>query len=150
VDIFETIYFAGLDASCELAERLGPYETYEGSPVSKGVLQHDMWGVSGSSRWDWKGLRERIAKFGVRNSLLLAPMPTASTAQILGNNECIEPYTSNMYVRRVRAGEFIVVNPHLLNDLVDRGLWTKEVLNHIIFVDINTCMYDTLFTYKSI
>lgn len=108
-DIFETIYHAALEASCELAEKFGTYETYEGSPVSKGILQHDMWGVQGSDRLDWSGLRAKIAKHGVRNSLLVAPMPTASTSQILGNNECFEPYTSNIYTRRVMSGEFQVV-----------------------------------------
>lgn len=114
-DIFETIYFAALEASCELAEKHGPYETYEGSPISQGILQHDMWKVEGSDRWDWDGLRAKIAKHGVRNSLLVAPMPTASTSQILGNNECFEPYTSNIYTRRVLSGEFqVVVSSHSL------------------------------------
>lgn len=131
-EIFETIYFAGLEASCELAERLGAYETYAGSPVSKGVLQHDMWNVTASDRWDWDTLRARIAQFGVRNSLLLAPMPTASTSQILGNNECFEPYTTNIYNRRVLAGEFQVVNPHLLKDLTELGLWNDAMKNRII------------------
>lgn len=108
-DIFETIYHAALEASCELAEKFGTYQTYEGSPISKGILQHDMWGVQGSDRLDWDGLRAKIAKHGVRNSLLVAPMPTASTSQILGNNECFEPYTSNIYTRRVMSGEFQVV-----------------------------------------
>lgn len=103
-DIFETIYFAALSCSCDLAREEGPYASYEGSPVSKGVLQFDMWGVTPSDRWDWASLRQRIAQYGVRNSLLVAPMPTASTAQILGNNECFEPYTSNLYSRRVLAG----------------------------------------------
>lgn len=106
--IFETIYHGALDASCELAAELGPYETYPGCPVSKGVLQYDMWGVTPTDLWDWSSLKERIAKHGVRNSLLLAPMPTASTAQILGNNESFEPYTSNIYTRRVLSGEFQV------------------------------------------
>uniref|UniRef100_A0A2C9JLE6 Ribonucleoside-diphosphate reductase n=1 Tax=Biomphalaria glabrata TaxID=6526 RepID=A0A2C9JLE6_BIOGL len=113
-EIFETIYFAALDASCELAEKYGPYETYPGSPVSKGILQHDMWNVKPSTKLDWDGLRKRIAQYGVRNSLLMAPMPTASTAQILGNNESIEAYTSNIYSRRVLSGEFQIVNHHLL------------------------------------
>lgn len=107
-DIFETIYFSALEASCDLAAVEGVYPTYEGSPVSKGVLQFDMWNVEPSSRWNWTELRERIKKYGVRNSLLVAPMPTASTSQILGNNECFEPYTSNIYVRRVLSGEFQV------------------------------------------
>ena len=132
-DIFETIYFGALEASCELAEREGPYETYEGSPVSKGILQHDMWGVTPSSGlWNWDELRTKIAKHGVRNSLLLAPMPTASTAQILGNNESIEAYTSNVYVRRVLSGEFQIINQHLLKDLTELGLWNDDVKNEII------------------
>ncbi|KAI8085024.1 ribonucleotide reductase [Halteromyces radiatus] len=131
-DIFETIYFAALEASCELAEKYGSYETYQGSPMSKGILQHDMWNVQGSDRWDWDGLRAKIAKHGVRNSLLVAPMPTASTSQILGNNECFEPYTSNIYTRRVLSGEFQVVNHHLLNDLIERGLWNEQTKNMII------------------
>uniref|UniRef100_A0A8C9FYH3 Ribonucleotide reductase large subunit domain-containing protein n=1 Tax=Pavo cristatus TaxID=9049 RepID=A0A8C9FYH3_PAVCR len=130
--IFETIYYGALEASCELAEQEGPYETYEGSPVSKGILQYDMWDVTPSDLWDWKALKEKIAKYGVRNSLLLSPMPTASTAQILGNNESIEPYTSNIYTRRVLSGEFQVVNPHLLKDLTERGLWNEEMKNQII------------------
>jgi ribonucleoside-diphosphate reductase subunit M1 len=109
-DIFETMYFASMEASCEVAEKDGPYSTYEGSPVSKGVFQFDMWGVTPSARWDWAGLKEKVKRFGVRNSLMLAPMPTASTAQILGNNESTEPFTSNMYNRRVLAGEFTVIN----------------------------------------
>ncbi|ORY93299.1 ribonucleotide reductase [Syncephalastrum racemosum] len=131
-DIFETIYHAALEASCELAEELGPYQTYEGSPVSQGILQHDMWGVQGSDNVDWAGLRAKIAKHGVRNSLLVAPMPTASTSQILGNNECFEPYTSNIYTRRVMSGEFQVVNHHLLKDLIERGLWNEQLKNMII------------------
>lgn len=132
-DIFETMYFASMEASCELAKRDGPYSTYAGSPVSKGILQPDMWGVPVTNdRWNWTKLREDIAQFGVRNSLLLAPMPTASTAQILGNNESTEPFTSNMYNRRVLAGEFTVVNKYLLKDLVDRGIWTPEIRNQII------------------
>ncbi|CAG0918059.1 unnamed protein product [Notodromas monacha] len=131
--IFETIYFAALEASCELAEKLGPYETYEGSPVSKGILQPDMWDVKTTNDlWNWGELRAKIAKHGVRNSLLLAPMPTASTAQILGNNESIEPYTSNIYARRVLSGEFQVVNPHLLQDLSDRNLWDDDMKNTIL------------------
>ena len=130
--IFETIYHAALTASCELARQLGPYQTYEGSPVSKGILQYDMWNVTPSELWDWASLKADIAKHGVRNSLLLAPMPTASTSQILGNNECFEPYTSNIYSRRVLAGEFQVVNPWLLKDLVDMGLWSDNMKNRII------------------
>ncbi|XP_062910860.1 ribonucleoside-diphosphate reductase large subunit isoform X1 [Mobula hypostoma] len=131
-EIFETIYYAALDASCELAKELGPYDSYEGCPVSKGILQYDMWNVTPTDRWDWKGLKERIAKYGVRNSLLIAPMPTASTAQILGNNESMEPYTSNIYTRRVLSGEFQIVNPHLLKDLTERGLWNEDMKNQII------------------
>lgn len=131
-DIFETIYFAAIDASCDLAAVHGPYKTYEGSPVSRGILQPDMWGVVPSDRWDWTSLRQRIAKHGVYNSLLVAPMPTASTSQILGNNECFEPYTSNIYTRRVLAGEFQIVNPHLLKDLTDLGLWNDSMKNRII------------------
>ncbi|GFN82091.1 ribonucleoside-diphosphate reductase [Plakobranchus ocellatus] len=131
-EIFETIYFAALDASCELAERDGPYETYKGSPVSKGILQHDMWNVKATTDLDWDALRKRIAKFGVRNSLLMAPMPTASTAQILGNNESIEAYTSNIYSRRVLSGEFQIVNQHLLKDLTELGLWNEDVKNEMI------------------
>lgn len=131
-DIFETIYFAALEASNELAADLGPYSTYEGSPMSKGIIQPDMWGVQCSDRWDWTGLRAKIAKSGVRNSLLVAPMPTASTSQILGNNECFEPYTSNIYTRRVLAGEFQVVNAHLMKDLTELGLWTDSIKNRII------------------
>jgi ribonucleoside-diphosphate reductase subunit M1 len=131
-DIFEAIYYGALKASCELARKYGPYETYAGSPVSKGILQHDMWNVKPSSRWNWTQLKEDISKWGVRNSLLLAPMPTASTAQILGNNESFEPYTSNLYTRRVLSGDFQVVNPHLLKDLTDLGLWSDELKNEII------------------
>ena len=132
-DIFETIYFGALEASCELAEKYGPYETYEGCPVSKGILQHDMWGVVPTSGlWNWDELRAKIAKYGVRNSLLLAPMPTASTAQILGNNESIEAYTSNVYVRRVLSGEFQIINQHLLKDLTEMGLWNDDLKNEII------------------
>jgi len=132
-DIFETLYFAACEASCELAESLGAYETYEGSPASKGKLQFDLWGVKPKSgRWDWAALKEKIAKHGLRNSLLIAPMPTASTAQILGNNESFEPYTQNLYVRRVLSGEFVQVNRHLLRDLISRGLWTDETRMQLI------------------
>jgi len=130
--IFETIYHAALTASCQLAQEEGPYSTYEGSPVSKGELQYDMWGVTPTELWDWESLKSEIAKHGVRNSLLVAPMPTASTSQILGNNECFEPYTSNIYSRRVLAGEFQVVNPWLLKDLVEMGLWSDNMKNRII------------------
>lgn len=132
IQIFETIYHAALTASCELAQEQGTYETYEGSPVSQGILQYDMWNVTPTDLWDWDALKADIAKHGVRNSLLVAPMPTASTSQILGNNECFEPYTSNIYSRRVLAGEFQVVNPWLLKDLVDLGLWSDNMKNRII------------------
>ncbi len=130
--IFETIYHAALTASCKLSEKLGPYSSYQGSPVSQGILQYDMWNVTPTELWDWAALKAEIAKHGVRNSLLVAPMPTASTSQILGNNECFEPYTSNIYSRRVLAGEFQVVNPWLLKDLVDMGLWSDNMKNRII------------------
>jgi ribonucleoside-diphosphate reductase alpha chain len=131
-EIFETIYFAALTASKDLAKVEGPYESYEGSPISKGIFQQDMWGVKPSSRWEWDILKEEILQYGVRNSLLLAPMPTASTSQILGNNECFEPYTSNIYTRRVLSGEFVVVNKHLLRDLVKLGIWNDSLKNKII------------------
>merc|ERR1712084_69536 len=132
-DIFETIYFAACEASCELAARDGPYDTFEGSPASKGQLQFDLWGKTPKSgRWDWTGLKDQIAKHGLRNSLLVAPMPTASTAQILGNNESFEPYTQNLYVRRVLSGEFVQVNRHLLHDLVKRKLWTEDLRMQLI------------------
>mmetsp|Transcript_64463 Transcript_64463/g.135259 ORF Transcript_64463/g.135259 Transcript_64463/m.135259 type:complete len:815 (+) Transcript_64463:71-2515(+) len=133
VDMFETIYFAACEASCELAERDGPYSTYEGSPASQGKLQFDMWNEQPKSgRWDWAGLKAKIAKHGLRNSLLMAPMPTASTAQILGNNESFEPYTQNLYVRRVLSGEFVQVNRFLLKDLIQRGLWTEDLRMQLI------------------
>ena len=132
-DIFETLYYASLEASCDLAARDGPYETYAGSPASEGKLQFDLWGVApAAGRWDWPALKARIAAHGLRNSLLVAPMPTASTAQILGNTECFEPITSNLYVRRVLAGEFAVVNKHLVRRLEDLGLWTEGVRQAII------------------
>jgi ribonucleoside-diphosphate reductase alpha subunit len=132
-DIFETMYYAGIEASCELAEKEGVYSSYQGSPASKGILQPDMWeGTVLSERWDWPALRAKVAQHGLRNSLLMAPMPTASTAQIMGNNESTEPFTSNMYNRRVLAGEFTVVNKYLLKDLVERGLWTSDIRNQII------------------
>ncbi|MBX2982417.1 MAG: ribonucleoside-diphosphate reductase subunit alpha [Flavobacteriales bacterium] len=131
-EIFETIYYAALTASKELAKQEGHYETYPGSPASKGILQFDMWNVKPSDRWEWDILRDEIKQHGIRNSLLVAPMPTASTAQILGNNECFEPYTSNLYTRRVLSGEFIVVNKYLLRDLVKLGLWSDEMKNKII------------------
>lgn len=132
-DIHETIYFGAMTASMELAKKEGPYETWKGSPISEGIFQFDMWNVKPkSNRWDWEALRKDVKKNGVRNSLLLAPMPTASTSQILGNNECFEPYTSNIYTRRVLSGEFIVVNKHLLKDLVDLGLWNDQMKNKLI------------------
>lgn len=130
--IFETIYYAAVEASAELARIQGPYQTYAGSPMSKGILQPDMWGVTPSDRWDWVSLRQKVAEWGVANSLLLAPMPTASTAQIMGNNESIEPFTSNMYNRRVLAGEFTIVNKYLLKELVELNLWTSDVRNQLI------------------
>ncbi|MFP5490900.1 MAG: ribonucleoside-diphosphate reductase subunit alpha [Bacteriovoracia bacterium] len=131
-DIFETIYFASLSASCDLAKEHGAYDSYAGSPISKGVLQHDMWGVEDTKKHDWKTLRSNIKKYGVRNSLLLAPMPTASTSQILGNNECIEPITSNIYTRRVLSGEFAVVNKFLVKDLIRLNLWNEQMKDKII------------------
>tara|TARA_B110000444_G_scaffold43616_1_gene39573 strand:- start:11044 stop:13293 length:2250 start_codon:yes stop_codon:yes gene_type:complete len=127
--IFETMYHASLEASSELAEVDGSYESFEGSPASQGILQPDMWEgeTKFSGRYDWDAMRERVKTKGLRNSLLMAPMPTASTAQILGNNECFEPYTTNIYLRRTIAGEFVVVNNHLVNDLKKRGLWSKEM-----------------------
>lgn len=132
-DIFETMYFAAMTASKDLAIEEGPYETFKGSPVSKGIFQFDMWGVTpASNRWDWLALKKEVKKHGVRNSLLMAPMPTASTSQILGNNETFEPYTTNIYNRRVLSGEFIVVNKHLLRDLVELGLWNDGMKNKLI------------------
>ncbi|GME86082.1 unnamed protein product [[Candida] boidinii] len=132
IQIFETIYHAALEASVELAIRDGPYESYQGSPASQGILQFDLWGKKPTDLWDWDLLKEKISKSGLRNSLLVAPMPTASTSQILGYNECFEPYTSNIYSRRVLAGEFQIVNPYLLRDLVDLGLWNDNMKNFII------------------
>ncbi|XP_063362090.1 ribonucleoside-diphosphate reductase large subunit [Cydia amplana] len=130
--IFETIYYGALEASCELAEKLGVYETYQGSPASQGILQYEMWNKTPTDLWNWATLKEKIAKHGLRNSLLLAPMPTASTAQILGNNESFEPFTSNIYQRRVLSGEFQVVNHHLLRDLTEADLWDEDMKNLII------------------
>jgi ribonucleoside-diphosphate reductase subunit M1 len=132
IQIFETIYHGALTASCQLAQEQGTYESYEGSPASQGILQYDMWNITPTDLWDWESVKADIAKHGIRNSLLLAPMPTASTSQILGFNECFEPYTSNIYQRRVLAGEFQVVNPWLLKDLVDMGLWSDNMKNRII------------------
>lgn len=135
-EIFETIYFAAMTASKDLAVKEGAYETFKGSPLSEGKFQFDLWNVKPESgRWDWENLRLDVMNHGVRNSLLLAPMPTASTSQILGNNECFEPYTSNIYSRRVLSGEFIVVNKHLLKDLVNLGLWNNDIKNKIILAN---------------
>ena len=131
-DIFETIYFAALTESNAIAEKDGAYKTFKGSPASKGELQFDMWGVKPSDRWDWAGLKKKIKAKGIRNSLLLAPMPTASTSQILGNNECFEPYTSNIYSRRTLSGEYVVVNKHLLKDLIEMGLWNNEMKQRLM------------------
>jgi len=134
-EIFETLYFAAVTASMEMAKEEGPYSTFEGSPMSKGEFQYNMWGMKDeelSGRWDWASLRKEVVEHGVRNSLLVAPMPTASTSQILGNNEAFEPYTSNIYTRRVLSGEFIVVNKHLLHDLVERGLWNEDLKQEIM------------------
>jgi len=134
-EIFETLYYAAVTASMELAREEGPYSSYEGSPISEGLFQHNLWGIKDeelSGRWDWEKLRQKVKKYGVRNSLLVAPMPTASTSQILGNNECFEPYTSNIYTRRVLSGEFIVVNKHLLEDLVRLGLWNEQLKQELM------------------
>jgi ribonucleoside-diphosphate reductase alpha subunit len=132
-DIFETIYFGAVDASCELAARDGSYESYPGSPASQGKLQFDLWGKEPRSRrWDWASLKARVAQHGLRNSLLVAPMPTASTAQILGNNESFEPYTQNLYVRRTLSGEFVQVNKHLVKDLIERKLWHEDLRMQLI------------------
>ncbi len=132
-DIHETIYFAAMEASMELSKQHGTYESYKGSPVSKGIFQFDMWGVTpDSNRWDWEGLKKEVKQHGVRNSLLLAPMPTASTSQILGNNECFEPYTSNIYSRRTLSGDFIIVNKHLMKDLIELGLWDDTMRQKLI------------------
>ncbi len=134
-NIFETIYFAAMSASKDLAKEQGAYETFNGSPLSKGLFQFDLWGIKPSDRHDWEGLREEVKQYGVRNSLLVAPMPTASTSQVLGNNECFEPYTSNIYTRRVLSGEFIIVNKHLLKDLVNLGLWSNSMKDRIILAN---------------
>lgn len=153
--IFETIYYGAMEASCELAEKEGTYETYEGCPVSKGIFQYDMWKVTPTNLHDWAALKAKVAKFGVRNSLLLAPMPTASTAQILGNNESIEAYTSNIYTRRVLSGEFQIVNHHLLRDLTEQGLWDDATKNEIIakngsIQDIKSIPADLKALYKTV
>lgn len=131
-DIFETIYYGAMTASMELAKEQGAYETFKGSPLSEGKFQFDLWNVTPTDRWDWEELRKDVMQYGVRNSLLLAPMPTASTSQILGNNECFEPYTSNVYNRRVLSGEFAVVNKHLLKDLIGLGIWNDKMKNRLI------------------
>ena len=130
--IFANIYYGALEASCDLAKQDGPYSSYEGSPASRGILQFDLWGVEPHGSLNWDRLKEKIAKWGLRNSLLVAPMPTASTSQILGNNECFEPFTSNLYVRRVLSGEFVIVNRHLVKDLIDLGLWSEDMKNEIV------------------
>ena len=135
VEIFETMYFAALSSSKDLSKENGPYSSYEGSPISKGKFQYELWGKKDedtSGRWDWKFLRNEILNHGVRNSLLIAPMPTASTAQILGNNEAFEPFTSNLYSRRTLGGEFIVINKHLVNELLERGLWSDDIKKKLI------------------
>jgi ribonucleoside-diphosphate reductase alpha subunit len=132
-DIHETIYFAAMESSMELAKKDGAYESFKGSPISKGIFQFDMWGVTPSSkRWDWENLKREVKQNGARNSLLLAPMPTASTSQILGNNECFEPYTSNIYTRRTLSGEFIIANKHLMKDLISAGLWSETMRQKLI------------------
>lgn len=131
-EIHETIYFGAMEASMELSKINGPYESFKGSPVSKGIFQFDMWGVDPSPRWDWIRLKQEVKQYGVRNSLLLAPMPTASTSQILGNNECFEPYTSNLYTRRTLSGDFILVNKHLMKDLMAEGLWNESMRQKLI------------------
>ncbi|HSP82401.1 MAG TPA: ribonucleoside-diphosphate reductase subunit alpha, partial [Gillisia sp.] len=157
-EIFETLYFAAVTASMEMAKEEGPYSTFKGSPISKGQFQYNLWGVEDeelSGRWDWAKLRKDVMKHGVRNSLLVAPMPTASTSQILGNNEAFEPYTSNIYTRRVLSGEFIVVNKHLLEDLVARDLWTEDVKDAILRAngsvqDIDIIPQDLKELYKTV
>ncbi|KAK0181799.1 hypothetical protein PV327_004047 [Microctonus hyperodae] len=132
IQIFETLYYGALEASCELAREKGAYDSYKDSPISQGILQYDLWNVTPTDLWDWAKLKNNIVQYGVRNSLLIAPMPTASTAQILGNNESTEPYTTNVYARRVLSGEFQIVNPHLLKDLTERNLWDEDMKNEII------------------
>ena len=157
-EIFETLYFAAVTASMEMAKEEGPYSTYEGSPISKGDFQHNLWGIKDeelSGRWDWGKLRKEVKKTGVRNSLLVAPMPTASTSQILGNNECFEPYTSNIYTRRVLSGEFIVVNKHLLEDLVGLGMWNENMKQELMRANgsiqhIETIPQDIRDLYKTV
>ncbi|EDO49794.1 predicted protein [Nematostella vectensis] len=153
--IFETIYYGAVTASCDLAATNGPYETYEGSPASQGLLQYDLWNVTPSNLWDWEALKKKVKEHGLRNSLLIAPMPTASTAQILGNNESIEPYTSNIYSRRVLSGEFQIVNHHLLKDLTEMGLWNDGMKNQLIanngsIQDIKEIPADLKALYKTV
>jgi ribonucleoside-diphosphate reductase alpha chain len=134
-DIFETIYFAAMTSSNDLAKEHGPYESIAGSPIEKGIFQFEMWGKTDkdlSGRWDWKKLRKNVVNYGVRNSLLVAPMPTASTAQILGNNEAFEPFTTNLYSRRTLSGEFVMINKHLVSDLLKLGLWNDTIKNKLI------------------
>jgi ribonucleoside-diphosphate reductase alpha chain len=157
-EIFETLYYAAVTASMEAAKEDGPYSTFKGSPISKGEFQHNLWGINDeelSGRWDWDKLRKEVKKNGVRNSLLVAPMPTASTSQILGNNECFEPYTSNIYTRRVLSGEFIVVNKHLLEDLVQLGLWNENMKQELMRANgsiqhIETIPHDIRELYKTV
>merc|ERR1712051_386626 len=154
-DIFETIYFAALEMSCDLAVLEGSYETFQGSPASQGKLQFDMWNVTPKSgRWDWAALKAKIVQHGLRNSLLVAPMPTASTAQVLGNNESFEPYTQNLYVRRVLSGEFVQVNRHLLRDLIQPKLWTDDMrvqlIAHIGSVQLLDLPSDLKDLYKTV
>ena len=157
-EIFETIYFAAVTASMEMAKEEGPYSTFKGSPISQGEFQYNLWGLNDgdlSGRWDWASLRKEVMEHGVRNSLLMAPMPTASTSQILGNNEAFEPYTSNIYTRRVLSGEFIVVNKHLLQDLVGLGLWNENLKQEIMrangsIQDINGIPQDIKELYKTV
>jgi ribonucleoside-diphosphate reductase alpha chain len=153
-DIFETIYYAAMSASKDLAIKEGPYETWAGSPISEGIFQFDMWGIEPSNRWEWSLLREEVKKHGVRNSLLVAPMPTASTASILGNNECFEPYTSNVYTRRVLSGDYIIVNKHLLKDLIENNLWNEDMRQKLMssngsIQDINEIPQELKDLYKT-
>lgn len=133
--IFETMYYAAMEASCEIAMKYGPYETYEGCPASKGVFQFDMWGVTPTEAYDWVSLKEKVKKYGIRNSLLISPMPTASTSQIMGSNECFEPFTSNIYKRKTLAGEFIIINKYLMQDLIERGIWNADIKNKIMLYE---------------
>ena len=153
-DIFEAIYYGAMCASVDLAEKDGAYQTFKGSPLSKGLFQFDLWNETPSTRWDWEGLRERVKTHGARNSLLLAPMPTASTSQILGNNECFEPFTSNIYIRKTLSGEFPVVNKHLVKDLVKLNLWSENLRDKIIInngsvQDIKEIPEDLKLIYKT-